>query len=201
MNRYILILLSVVLIQYCAEAQEVVSRNNDGLYITKYKNPFPEFSISPYGGAIFPTGVLNDNYKPSPTFGMDLGYRVNKEVGLYAKLGYVKLNSKTDGIADANYFEFTIGPRYYFSKEDLKSNIFLEGGIGAFTFSRNTLTIGSSEILGSSNTRMGMNGGIGATMALTDKVRILVKSKYTMIFTPTGSDNFVTVGGGLEFIF
>ncbi len=178
-----------------------IAQDNNSMQNNKYKSPYPQFMISPYAGVIIPTGVLNDNYRPSPAFSMDIGYRANKEVGLYAKFGYVRLNSKQDNISDANYYEISLGPRYYFNHENLKSNIFLEGGIGAYTFSNNTLTIGNTQVAGLTNTRVGLNTGIGASMALSDRVRILVKGKYTMIFTPSGSDSFVTSGAGLEFIF
>lgn len=167
---------------------------------------YPHVTIAPYGGAIFPLPkVLNQNFKPGASIGFDLGYRVNKEVGLVGEFRYSFMSSKITGAPIGSYLEFTAGPRYYFVHPKLKSALFFEGGVGAYNFRQNSY-INPGDTTGSSiaqinNTKAGINGGIGATLALSDAVDIMVRSKYHVVFTPNGSSSFVTVGGGLEFRF
>lgn len=167
---------------------------------------FPHVTISPNAGAIFPLPkILNQNFKPGGTLGLDVGYRLNREVGLYAKFGYYFMSSKQTGAPIGSYLEFTAGPRYFFTHPKLKSALFFEGGVGAYNFRQN-IYVSPQDTSGNvvaqiSDTKAGINGGIGATLALSDVVDILVKSKYHLVFTPNGSTSFVTVGGGLEFRF
>ena len=65
---------------------------------TKMKSPYPVFSVSPVGGVSFPIGKFGDNFKTGPSFGLDLSYRVNKEVGFYAKFGYNIFSNKVADI-------------------------------------------------------------------------------------------------------
>jgi hypothetical protein len=51
------------------------------------------------------------------------------------------------------------------------------------------------------NTKAGLNGGLGATLALSRYVDLMVKSKYNVIFVPNGTTSFITVVGGAEFRF
>lgn len=170
---------------------------------TTIKKSFPRITVSPFGGVILPIGILSDNFKPGGNVGLDLGYRVNKEVGFYAKFGYYFMNSKITGAPVGNYMEFSGGPRYYFTKPNLKSSLFMEAGVGGYNFNQNSYvnpndTIGSviSQI---NDLRSGINAGVGANLALTDVVGIMIKSKYHVIFTPNGSNSFITVGAGIDF--
>jgi hypothetical protein len=170
------------------------------------KKMFPHVSLAPFGGAIFPLPkILNQNFKPGATVGLDVGYRVNREVGLYAKFGYYFMSSKTTGAPIGAYLEATAGPRYFFTHPKLKSSLYFEGGVGAYNFRQNSY-VSPGDTTGSviaqiNNTKAGINGGIGATLALSEAIDVLVNSKYHVIFTPNGSTSFVTVGGGLEFKF
>lgn len=59
------------------------------------KQSFPEFSIAPTGGAIFPTSKeFRNDFKPGGIAGLDLGLKINKEVAVYGKFTYMFLSSK-----------------------------------------------------------------------------------------------------------
>ncbi len=167
---------------------------------------YPHMTITPFGGAIFPLPkVLNQNFKPGGNIGLYLGYRVNKEVGLVGEFSYFFMSSKITGAPIGSYLEFTAGPRYYFVHPKLNSALFFEGGVGAYNFRQNSY-INPGDTTGSSiaqinNTKAGINGGIGASLALSEAMDIMVRSKYHIVFTPNGTSSFVTVGAGLEFRF
>jgi Outer membrane protein beta-barrel domain len=168
---------------------------------TSKKTLYPQWSVSPVGGAILPVGILSDNFKPGGTVGLDIGYKVNKEVGFYAKIGYYFLTSKITGAPIGNYLEYSFGPRYFLTKSNLKSNIFLEGGVGGYTFMQNSYINPADTVSGVvsqiSDTRPGLNAGIGANLALSKVIDIVIKSKYNILFTPNGSNSFITLAGGL----
>ncbi len=167
---------------------------------------FPHVTISPSGGAIFPLPkVLNQDFKPGGTIALDLGYRLNKEVGFYAKFGYYFMSSKRSGAPVGSYLEFSAGPRYFFTHPKLKSSVFFEGGVGAYNFRQNSY-VNPGDTSGAvvsqiSNTKAGLNGGIGATLAISDAMDLMAKTKYHVVFTPNGTSSFITVLGGLEFRF
>lgn len=168
------------------------------------KQNFPEFSIAPTGGAIFPlTREFRSEFKPGGLAGLDIALKLNKEVGIYSKFTYMFMSSKKTGAPIGQYMEFSAGPRYYFMHPKLKSQIYFEGGAGAYHFSQNSYTdpadVNAAEISQVSRTQAGINGGIGATLFLTDAVKIVAKGKYHNIFTQTGSVGFMTVNAGLEF--
>lgn len=167
---------------------------------------YPHMTITPFGGAIFPLPkILNQNFKPGGNVGLDVGYRVNREVGLVGEFSYFFMSSKITGAPIGSYLEFTAGPRYYFVHPKLNSSLFFEGGVGAYNFRQNSYvnpgdTTGTS-IAQINNTRVGINGGIGASLGLSEAMDIMVRSKYNLVFTPNGSSSFVTVGAGFEFRF
>lgn len=170
------------------------------------RKTYPHVTITPYGGAIFPLPkILNQNFKPGGNVGLDVGYRVNKEVGLVGEFSYFFMSSKITGAPVGSYIELTAGPRYYFVHPKLNSALFFEGGVGAYNFRQNSY-VNPGDTTGSSvsqinNTRAGINGGIGGSLALSEAMDIMVRGKYHVVFTPNGSSSFVTVGAGLEFRF
>jgi len=167
------------------------------------KNTFPNVSISAYGGAIFPLPkTLNQTFKPGGTVGVDLGYRINREVGLYGTFGYYFMSSKVTGAPIGSYLEFSGGPRYYFTHRKLKSSLFFEGGVGAYNFRQNSYSDPNDPngvIQQIDNTRAGINGGMGATLGISKEVDLMVKGKYNVIFVPNGSSSFINVVGGVTF--
>ena len=186
-------------------AQQTPNASNTTTKTKTVKKQFPHVSIAPFGGAIFPlTRDMREEFKPGGEVGLDLGYRVNKEVALYGKFSYMFMSSKTSGAPVGSYLEFSAGPRYYFTHPKLKSAVFFEAGVGAYNFRQNSFSVGENGetiIPQISNTKAGINGGIGASIQLSEAIDIMAKAKYHNVFTPNGSQGFMTVGGGLEFRF
>ncbi len=116
------VIITCLLFTSISEAQIKVKRK---------KISYPQFSLSPVGGVAFPIGDFGGFYKAGPTFGLDISYRVNREVGFYAKVGYNIFASKEGSVpgitlSDTKILEATAGPRYYFTARNLKSAFFLE---------------------------------------------------------------------------
>ncbi len=170
---------------------------------TVKKQSFPEFTIAPSGGAIFPlTRDFRSDFKPGGLAGLDMGVKLNKEVAIYTKFSYMFMSSKKSGAPIGQYMEISAGPRYYFTHPKLKSQVYFEGGAGAYYFKQNAYINpedNTRTIDQVSRTNAGINGGIGASLFLSDAVNILAKAKYHNVFTQTGSIGFMTVNAGLEF--
>jgi hypothetical protein len=172
---------------------------------TVKKTTYPYFSINPSGGVIFPLFQLSESFKPNATIGLDLGYRVNKEVGFFLDLGYYFISSSQASAPVGKYIEFSVGPRYYFTHPSLKSSLFVEGGVGGYSFNQASF-VNPSDPSGTvipqiEETRAGVNAGLGATLGVSDNVDISLKSKYHMVFSPNGSSSFITTMGGINIKF
>jgi hypothetical protein len=205
MKRLILVVIALFTLNVLSEAQDkpTTTTYNGKTYTIKSKQ-YPHFSVSPTGGAIFPIQNLKESFKPGGTVALDLGYRVNREVGFYAKLGYTFMSSKITGAPIGQYLEVSAGPRYYFTHPKLNSALFFEGGVGAYNF-RQDAYIGDpttqQQVAQINRTNAGLSAGIGGSLNLSSAVDILVKSNYHVVFTPNASTSFVQVLGGLEFKF
>lgn len=174
--------------------------------VTSVKKLYPSVSIAPYGGAIFPlTRLIREDFKPGGLAGIDIGYRINREVGINGKFTYMFMSSKITGAPVGSYMEFSVGPRYYFTHPKLKSALFFEAGAGAYYFRQNSY-VNPNDVNGNvipeiRSTKPGINGGIGASISLSKAVDILAKANYHNVFTPTGSQGFMTINGGLVVTF
>lgn len=206
MKRLVLVLIALFAFNMLSIAQDNSSTTT--VYKgTKYginNKSYNYFSISPSGGAIFPIQNLKESFKPGGAVALDLGYRINREVGIFAKVGYDFMSSKITGAPLGYYLEVSAGPRYYFTHPKLNSALFVEGGVGAYNFRQNSYISDpttQNQTAQINNTRAGLNAGIGGMLALSQAIDIMVKSKYHVIFTPNASTSFVQVMGGLEFKF
>lgn len=170
---------------------------------TVKKPVYPIWSLSPVGGIAFPVGTFGDNFKSGGTFGLDVSYRVNREVGFYTKFGYYFLPNKTAGVPDGKYIEYTAGPRYYFTSTNLKSAFFLEAGLGGYTFMQDayTASVNGADVAVPevSSTDFGVNAGIGAVLNLGKSVDLIFKLKYHNVLTTDGSSSFVAPVLGIDF--
>ena len=163
------------------------------------KSAYPQFSISPVGGVTFPVGTLGDSYKSGGNFGLDLNYKINKEVGFFGKFGYNFLRSQTAGLPDGKIMEYTAGPRYSFTSRNLKSAFFLEAGAGAYTIQQGAYMLNNIDYPETSATNFGINAGLGAVLNLSKAVDILFKVKYHNIMSEGGSSSFMTPILGIDF--
>ena len=169
---------------------------------TTKKAPFPQWSISPVAGLAFPIASFGETYKSGPTFGVDISNKINKEVGFYAKFGYYIFPSKIDGASDGKFIEYTAGPRYYFTAKNLKSSIFLEAGLGGYSFMQDasTVTINgvTTDYPEASTTNFGINVGVGAVLFLGKSVDMIFKVKYHDVLTSDGSSSFIAPLLGID---
>ncbi|MBK8551970.1 MAG: outer membrane beta-barrel protein [Ignavibacteria bacterium] len=168
----------------------------------KKKSAYPIWSISPMGGIAFPVGKFGESFKSGPTFGLDVNYKANKEVGFFVELAYDIFTTKTEGATDGKYIEYTAGPRYYFTSKNLKSAFFLEAGLGGYSFRQNEYTVtvnGTPTNFPEFNsTKFGINVGLGALLNLGKTVDLKMKAKYHNILTSDGSTSFIAPVLGID---
>ncbi|MBK9334662.1 MAG: outer membrane beta-barrel protein [Ignavibacteria bacterium] len=175
--------------------------NSQTKYTTK-KSTFPQWSLTGLGGVSFPVGNFGEKYKSGPTFGIDLSYKVNKEVGFYGKFGYSLFpNKAVGGAPDGKYLQYTAGPRYYFTSKNLKSSLFLEAGIGGYSFMQPAYTVNAVPVAEYQTTNFGVNAGVGGVLNLGRDVDLLFKAKYHNILTPDGSSSFIEPVLGIDIRF
>jgi hypothetical protein len=177
------------------------SVNSQTTYTTK-KAAYPQVSVSGLGGVSFPVGKFGENYKSGPTFGIDLSYKVNKEVGFFGKFGYsIFPNKVLGGAPNGKYMEYTVGPRYYFTSKNLKSSLFLEAGLGGYSFTQPAYVVNGAEAAEYQSTNFGLNAGVGGVLNLGRDVDLLFKAKYHNILTPDGSTSFIEPVLGVDIRF
>ncbi|MEO8209440.1 MAG: outer membrane beta-barrel protein [bacterium] len=167
---------------------------------TKMKKPaYPQWSINPMGGISLPVGTFGDNFKTGPSFGLDVSYKINKEVGFYVEGAYNIFASKLGGAAaDGKYLEYTIGPRYYFTAKNLKSAIFLELGLGGYSFTQDSYTLDSVMVGEYTDNKFGINAGVGAVLNLGKDIDFIIKAKYHTILTSDGSTSYISPMIGID---
>ena len=156
------------------------------------KNSYGYWELTPSGGLIFPVGSFSENFEISANTGADITYRVNREVGIYGNITYNMLSSKTTDGPSASYLSYTVGPRYYFTNPKLKSTLFMEAGVGGYTFTQNayqqTVEGVTTNFPEQGDTRVGFNAGVGGDVFLNDNLSIMLKAKYHTILG-SGDDN------------
>jgi opacity protein-like surface antigen len=162
------------------------------------------WSIAPFGGFNLPTGTFADNYKASGVAGIDVDYRVNRETAIFTSIVYNFLRTKDPAGPKSSYFSYVIGPRYHFTHPQLKSSLFVEGGVGGYTFNSDAYTIndpvsGTRTVDKVSDTRAGVNVGMGADLNLSSQFDIFVRSKYHLIFRTGGTSSFIGTDAGFRF--
>ncbi|MBL8008817.1 MAG: outer membrane beta-barrel protein [Ignavibacteria bacterium] len=200
-NRLIVLALMLMLVSIGYANAQGSNTVSPKLNTVSAKSMYPVFTLSPVAGAIFPMSELGNTFEAGFNGGLDLGIRLNKELGLYTKAGYYSLTNNTQGSPNSSYIEISAGPRYYFMTKKLKSAFFLEGGVGAYVYSQDAYTVGEQTFDRISNTNVGINVGPGFTLQMSKSIDIILKSKYTMVFNDAGTRSFLTALGGLEFKF
>jgi len=176
---------------------------------TTKTNPYPIFAISPTGGVQFPIGSLNNLYGASYNFGLEVAMKVNRETSFYLRGGYMNMPLK-EGVIGPNgsIIEITAGPRYTFKAPKLKARFFTEGGMGVYMWTdkeyTTTTTVGTANTTttypSKTDSRFGVNAGVGVTIPLGGTIDFLIKSKFHYIFGTSGnSSTFITGLAGIEF--
>lgn len=165
------------------------------------KQKFPNLTIGIAGGIGFPVASFSDQFKQSTTGAIDIGLRINSEVGIFVNGKYSNLPRQGTESSRDNLIEISAGPRYYFTSPKLKSMFFVEAGLGAYFLNRGTYTTGNVVVDNNNSTNIGANIGPGFSLWLSDRVDIMLKGKYHVIFTKDNTTNFVTSLLGLEYKF
>ena len=176
---------------YSQSLNDLPSNNFSKEEVSK-KSSYGYWEITPSGGLIFPVGDFSNNFEISANTGADITYRVNREVGIYGNITYNMLSSKTTDGPSASYLSYTVGPRYYFTNPKLKSTLFLEAGVGGYTFTQNayqqTVEGITTNFPEQGDTRVGFNAGVGGDVFLSDNLSLMLKAKYHTILG-SGDDN------------
>ncbi|MCB0721303.1 MAG: outer membrane beta-barrel protein [Ignavibacteriae bacterium] len=164
------------------------------------------WELTPSAGVIFPVGKFSENFDISGRTGLDLGYRINREVAIYGNVTYNLLSSKAQSGPNASYLSYTVGPRYYFTNPKLKSTLFLEAGLGGYTFTQDeystTVEGVTTNFPEEGETRFGVNAGVGGDVFISDNVSLLLKAKYNLIMS--GGDqarSFISTDAGVNIRF
>jgi opacity protein-like surface antigen len=180
------------------------SDNSSKLSLNAKKN-YQYWEITPMGGVLFPITAMSESFEISARAGLDITYRINREVGIYGNFAYNMLTSKLSSTPNASYLSYTVGPRYYFTNPKLKSTLFLEAGVGGYTFTQDAYTTTdpngmSQNFPGGGDTRFGFNAGIGGDVFLSDNVSLMLKTKYNVILGDN-TNSFIGVDGGVNIRF
>lgn len=192
---------------YSQSLNDLPSNNFSNEEISK-KNSYGYWEITPSGSVIFPIGNFSNFFEISGGAGADISYRINREVALYGNISYNSLSSKlTDG-PRASYIAYTVGPRYYFTNPKLKSTLFLEAGIGGYTFTQDaysqTVEGTTTDFPEEGDTRVGFNAGVGGDVFISDNLSLMLKAKYHTILG-SGDDNttrsYIGTNAGLNIRF
>src|SRR5690606_7827646 len=142
-------------------------------YSQSTKKSYGYWELTPSGGVLFSIGAMSENFEISGRAGLDVTYRVNREVGMSGNFAYNMLTSKTSSTPNASYMSYTVGPRYYFTNPKLKSTLFVEAGVGGYTFTQDAYTTTdpqgvNTNFPGQGDTRFGFNAGIGGDIHMSD---------------------------------
>jgi len=163
-----------------------------------YSKTYGYFELAPIGGVLIPIGQLSEQHHMSGKGGLNLGYRINKEVSVFLEGQFNALSNKVENTGESKHFiSITAGPRYYFTNPKLKSALFFETGAGAYIFPQENLPGSTAE---NSSTRFGVNAGVGADIFLAEQVGLMIKTKYTNILGGS-SVSFIGVDAGVNIHF
>jgi hypothetical protein len=197
-----LLLFALLLITAFAGYSDAQVKTTPNTTITRKANDFGYLELSALGGFVTPTGEFGNNYLSSVRSGIDIGYRLNQEVTLYTNLTYTNLKSNITNAPSSTMISAVVGPRYIFTSPKLKSNIFAEGGIGAFILNTPSYVNENLQTISSqSNTNIGFNAGLGGLLSLSKSVDIFVRSKYNLVIREGGTNGFLGTDAGFTFKF
>jgi len=163
---------------------------------------YPVFSLAPLGGVQFPVAGLNNTYNAGWNAGLDLNLKINRETSIFLNGTYFALPIKTDLVGgDASYIGITAGPRYIFTSKNIKAQIFLEMGLGAYIYNVKEYTSATQTIPSVSTTSFGVNVGPGALIPLGKAMDLMLKAKLHDVLASDGSTTFISIAAGLDFKF
>jgi lysyl endopeptidase len=139
-------------------------------------------------GAGFPHSPYSNFLNTGFSFNAGLEYMVTSNFSVEGIFGYHRFPSSFVG-AHTNVFQFSGNAKFYLLPSPNTVRPFLNGGIGAYTFSPGTTT------------RFGGNVGAGLLFELTPRVGVQGSYNFHMINTSGTAFKFSTVQGGVRFVF
>jgi hypothetical protein len=161
---------------------------------------YPVFSISPMVGVTFPMGDLNNSYSASWNAGLDLNLKVNRETSFFLFGGYNDLPIKSGNIGPgASVIQITAGPRYVFTSDRIRAQIFIEGALGVYIYNVKEWSFEGVSYPSTSKANFGINIGPGALIPLGGSVDLIMKAKIHDMFMTGGSQTFITAVMGVDF--
>lgn len=155
------------------------------------------------GGAAVPLGDFADGVNSGYTIGGFITVRPPlSPVGFRGEVGYTSFGEKNRDNADQNILSGVANVVLNLSPAGGLSPIrpYLIGGVGAYRQSRDVQVTGSTNIRTESDTRLGLNGGLGLDIPLTG-LGVFVEARYTSIFNGDNRDNtnFIPITVGIRF--
>ena len=164
--------------------------------------PINPFSFGVSAGAAVPTGDGSDNFNTGYSVDGIIALRVPAlPVSFRGEVGYTRfgVDDAPSGV-DGNFriisgvanvvLAFPAGPTAVVRP-------YLIGGVGAYN-GRGSVSSGSTTINGESDTRLGLNGGIGIEIPLSG-ITGFGEVRYTSIFTEGTHTNYVPIRFGIRF--
>jgi len=151
------------------------------------------------GGIMNPMGNFADGFKTSPTIGAEGYYPIATNIDIFADIAYsfLSLSNPPPSYSNESYYylEATSGIRYNFMP--LKEKIFVELGIGSYTFGVKYTYRGLAY--DNNTTNFGINGGFGGILPLGSKFELMGKAKLHDIFTPGSSTMYFGLTAGINY--
>lgn len=167
-----------------------------GLSATERKGMFG----ADLGGVLtLPMGDFGQLYKMGWRAGANVGYFVTDQIQVGATGAYSQNKiDDTTGVGDAklNILQFGAFGKYMFKMQNPTIAPYLKTGLGFYN-SKESVSGGPSV----STTDMGINGGVGASFAVSPTASVFVEGAYHNIFANGGSINYLAANAGLSLMF
>lgn len=163
-----------------------------GLSATERKGMF----AADLGGVLtLPMGDFGDAFKMGWRAGANVGYFVTDQIQVGATGAYsqnkVDDTSSTDKL---NIWQFGGFGKYMFKMQNPTIAPYVKAGVSMYN--------GKLSTTGSTgSTDFGINGGLGASFAVSPTASVFVEGAYHNIFTDVSSTNYLACNAGLSLMF
>lgn len=157
------------------------------------------------GGATFPIGTTSDAYDRGWNAFIPIGWQQTEgPFGMRLAAAYNTLGGKTFGsgatlvtLSDAKIWSGSIDAllRMHISQRP-DDAIYLLGGGGVFHF---TDYAASTSATAGSQTKFGLEGGVGLEVGLATQASLFLEGRYTYVFTDVNHAQFIPVTIGVKF--
>jgi opacity protein-like surface antigen len=167
-----------------------------GLSATERKGMFG----ADLGGVLtMPMGDFGDAFKMGWRAGANVGYFVTDQIQVGATGAYSQNKvDDTTGVGDAkfNIWQFGAFGKYHFKMQNPTITPYVRAGLGFYN-GKVSVSGGSST----GETDLGINGGLGASFAVSPTASVFVEGAYHNIFAEGSSINYLAANAGLSLMF